>query len=280
MQLFKRNDFFKFLLFSIVVVFFAGHHVVTHKKTFFDSIVSQSIYPFLYCNRVVHGWYTSYTFEKKSNNELRHQVFDLEKERDVLHEKIMSMEATIGYAERTEAVRFFAQRYDMKNVQLCQVLLRRLSDVEQIFIIEGGKNHGITVDMAVVYKGNLVGKIIQVDALYSVVLLVTDARCQVSSYCLHTKTRGIFQGDNKTNKAHLQYVDRLSSVEEGDIIVSSGEGLIFPEGFCMGTIKHVEPQGIHFLIDVQPALDPEKVDYCYVVLKGELSVIQNDDLKT
>ncbi len=279
MQFFKKKNLIKNSFFAGLVVFFIVHHFVSYERKTLDRIVSQCLYPFLYGNRVVHTWYTNRIFQKKMQREAMERIHDLEIERDALREKMVLMESTLGYAQRTEAIRFFAQRYDMKKLRLCQVLLRRLSEAEQIFIIEGGSRHGIGIDMAVVHKGNLVGKIIQTNELYSTVLLVTDKRCQVSVYCLNTKTRGIFQGLNNSEKAQLHYVDRLSLMQDGDVVVSSGDGLIFPEGFCMGTITSIEPQGIHFLIDVKPSIYPLEIDYCYVVSKGELSVAEQNDLE-
>ena len=196
----------------------------------------------------------------------------LQKEKELLLEKCNALEATSCYASKIESIVTFAQRYDVKKMRLCQVLLKKLSANEQTFIIEGGLKHGISVDMAVVYKGNLVGKIVRVFDVMSIVMLVTDKRCNVSSYCLKTKTRGILKGLNNDQEVQLHYVDRLSYVEDLDIIVSSGEGLIFPEGFCLGTIVSISPDGVHYKVKVKPSLEPSKIDYCYVVAKGELTV--------
>ena len=69
--------------------------------------------------------------------------------------------------------------------------------------------------------------------------------------------------------ARLLHVDRLHELKVDDVLVSSGEGLIFPQGFLLGKISSFEPDGIHFLVTIEPIIDLYAIDYCYIIQKGQ-----------
>jgi cell shape-determining protein MreC len=64
-------------------------------------------------------------------------------------------------------------------------------------------------------------------------------------------------------------VSHLASVKEAEMVVSSGEGLVFPQGFALGRIKMIEPDGLYTKIEIEPLIDLLTIDYCMLMKKGE-----------
>ena len=72
----------------------------------------------------------------------------------------------------------------------------------------------------------------------------------------------------------MTHVGRLKKVKIGDLLISSGKGLVFPQGFLLGKIISAQPNGMHFDIIVEPVVDVSSIEYCYLLQK-ESSIIEH-----
>jgi rod shape-determining protein MreC len=124
--------------------------------------------------------------------------------------------------------------------------------------------------MVAVYNSCLVGKVIEVYPWYCKVGLITDSECKIAAFCAKTTTNGILEGLNKDDVMMLRYVSHLSQVMEGDVIVSSGQGLIFPAGFGLGTIIHIAKENLFYTIRVKPMIDLQSVQHCIIIAKEQI----------
>ncbi len=62
----------------------------------------------------------------------------------------------------------------------------------------------------------------------------------------------------------------LESVAVNDVIISSGEGLVFPKGFALGTVVAADKGELFYDIMVKPALDFKTLQYCMLVAKEDV----------
>ena len=198
-------------------------------------------------------------------------------ERDDLQAQLLELEATRNFSQETEEIRLFKDQYKNSAAVLVRVLMRQSGSGGSFFLVEGGMNKGIHKDTAVVYKNCLVGKVVKVYPCYSKVVLISDPICKVAAYCDATGTQGIYQGSDVELFGALTHVGHLSELQEGDRVFSSGEGMIFPRGFGIGTVSSfIKNEGdMQYTIAITPFLDFSTVDYCYV-LKKEALVNEND----
>lgn len=68
-------------------------------------------------------------------------------------------------------------------------------------------------------------------------VLITDKHSEVAAYTNITNANGIVKGINNPDECELIYVNHLLSVSDEDLVLSSGQGLVFPEGFCLGQVS-------------------------------------------
>lgn len=108
-------------------------------------------------------------------------------------------------------------------------------------LIDGGRDRGISPDMAVVDESGLVGRTILVGALASRVLLVTDLNSRIPVRIERTGQNGIALGRND-NFLDLGFLPLDADVIVGDLILTSGDGGIFPQGLPVGSVTRVEAQ--------------------------------------
>ncbi len=120
--------------------------------------------------------------------------------------------------------------------------------------IDKGSADGFAINMPVCNSAGVIGQIIEVSANTSTVRLITDENSGVSAMVQSTRAQGILQGQ-PDGTLRLEYVATDADVQEGDIIVTSGIGGVYPKGLPLGTVSTVvrEENATYYTITVTPA---------------------------
>ncbi|CAG9619499.1 rod shape-determining protein MreC [Sutcliffiella rhizosphaerae] len=132
--------------------------------------------------------------------------------------------------------------------------------VEQI-TINKGKQNGVEKDMAVVTSGGLIGKIKHANAFTSTVQLLSslDPKNRISAYIQgEEEIFGLIEGyDEEKAALLLKRIPHQANVQEGEVVLSSGLGGVFPEGLMIGEITEVvaDEYGLTQMAYVKPAAD-------------------------
>ncbi len=109
-------------------------------------------------------------------------------------------------------------------------------------IIDKGRKQGVGRDMPVIaYQGHnlgVVGRITEIDINTARVLLVNDMTCEISAMVRRSREQGVVMGSEKTD-LKMKYLLPEADTREGDVIITSGLGGIFPKGMCLGRVKQV-----------------------------------------
>lgn len=181
----------------------------------------------------------------------------------VLDENI-KLKATMRYDFLSKELREFQQRYNLEHLPLAKVLVKNITDDEHYLLINKGAKDGVNKNMTALYKFQIVGKVTDVFEHYSKVILITDQSCKVAAYTSQTNAQGIVRGLNDINRCVMNYVSHLSTIIDKDIILSSGQGLVFPEGFCLGKIiKHeLKEKSLYHDLEIEPLLNLEALEFC------------------
>ena len=152
--------------------------------------------------------------------------------------------------------------------------------VEQI-TINKGENDGVTTNMVVITAGGMVGKIQSTNKLTSTVQLLTgfDQFNRISAMVSRGEGKDIFgmiEGFDPDTKTLLFRIIEESDkdLEEGELVVSSGKGGVFPAGLVIGEVKEVvaDQYGLTRTARVEPAADMYDINHVIVVdrtIQGE-----------
>jgi rod shape-determining protein MreC len=121
--------------------------------------------------------------------------------------------------------------------------------------LDKGSYEGVYVGQPVLDANGLMGQIIQVGPLTSRVLLVNDPHNGVPVLNTRNGVRAIAAGDSYTRKLHLLNVPQTADIKAGDMLVTSGLGENFPEGYPVGKVNSVvKDPGLQFsTIIVEPS---------------------------
>ncbi len=122
--------------------------------------------------------------------------------------------------------------------------------------INVGSNQGLQKGMGVMSSCGLYGQIESVSATSATVRLVSDATSKVSAMVQNTRSTGIVSGSYDGNLV-LDYISVDTTVGEGDVVLTSGEGGTYPRGIIIGTVKSVEIDSskLYYRIAVDPILN-------------------------
>ena len=138
--------------------------------------------------------------------------------------------------------------------------------------IDRGTQDGIRENMPVINADGLIGKVISVTRDEARVLLLIDPNCKVSALLQDSREQGIVSGsDNAFGiEPHclMTFVDRKARVKNGETVITSGLGGIFPKGIPIGAATRVRtnPQtGMYQDVDVRPAVDFHRLEEVEII---------------
>lgn len=252
-------------LFLFIILFAAAYKIFFYKKSgFVENLAANITYPFLVISKKISDPIEHFFKRKETLKEIREKYFIFKEKVFEIYQENIKLKASLKHLEKTKELLEFQKRYNLENSILVKILAKNFSDSENFFFVNKGYNQGVTKNMAAIFKTQLVGKVIEVYKNYSKILLITDSKCKISSYAHNTNAEGISVGLNQVNKCQMIYVNHLSKVEIGDLVLSNGQGLIFPEGFCLGKIIGYTTKDFYHQIDIEPLFDFKNLEYCFL----------------
>ncbi|QFT90050.1 Cell shape-determining protein MreC precursor [Bacillus sp. THAF10] len=151
--------------------------------------------------------------------------------------------------------------------------------VEQV-TVNKGKQNGVEKDMAVVTSAGLIGKVKQANAFTSTVQLLSslDPKNRISAYIQgDEEIFGLIEGyDQEKGALLLKRIPHQAEVKEGEKVLSSGLGGVFPQGLMIGEVIEVvaDEYGLTQTAYVKPAADFYNISHVIIV---ERALIQQEE---
>lgn len=128
-------------------------------------------------------------------------------------------------------------------------------------LIDRGRADGVAKGQAVASGNGLIGRIAEVGAGASRVLLLTDLNSRIPVALESTHERAILAGDNTDRPLLIYLPPHAKPPLPGDRLVTSGDGGVFPPGLLVGQIAAVEGNSVR----VEPSTDLASADYVSII---------------
>jgi rod shape-determining protein MreC len=234
--------------------------------TMTKKMVASCLYPVICLQQSILNRVQGYMHRWKSIDELEHRLHRVQEEKQALMARIIEYEATNHYMHGIEELLAFKRRYALEHAYCVPILSKTISEQSHTMLIDAGSLHGIQVDMIALYNNILLGRVTQVYPTYSKVVLISDRDCKVAVYCAATGACGIHEGCN-SKTCVVSKVSHLDKVTLDDLVISSGQGSIFPQGFALGRITEYQQQDLFYTITVAPLIDYATLSYCMIISK-------------
>jgi len=211
------------------------------------SMPGKSFSSFLYSIEKHFNLYKNYNEIKKENDELRNII----SESDFLELQENQLEKLIQDQKDISA-----------NIVNARVLIDKQSPYLNSFVINIGANKNIKNGMAAISKNNFIGRIVDVNYFSSRVLLITDLNSKIPVILEPSGYHGILSGHG-INKPTVDYLPATPSINDGDIIYTSGKEGIFSAGIPIAEVL-VEGK----VITGSPFVDLSQITFVSVVLEN------------
>ena len=187
-----------------------------------------------------------------------------EKLRDMLHEQMFknnSLREELKKFRRVESLITKSPAQPGNDAVVAGVGAWDSTNTAWTIVIDRGHEDGVKEGMIVLNHLGLVGRVVAVTKHAARVLLITDARSAVDAYIQRTRARCTVVGQNR-KVCEIQYLSVKEDVKEGDTVISSGLGGIFPQGLRLGSISALEAGSskLFFKAEMAPSSDLDHLE--------------------
>lgn len=158
---------------------------------------------------------------------------------------------------------------------VAQVIAQDVSPEFRMIRINKGSDQGVVSGMAVVALEGVVGRVIRTGRDFADVLTLLDSSSAIDSLLQRNRVRGVIEGQGSPVLS-MKYLRRTDDVQEGDMIVSSGIGGLFPKGLTIGKVISVKKKnyGISQVVEVSPSVDFNRLEEVTVIDPPKLPLDQ------
>lgn len=153
----------------------------------------------------------------------------------------------------------FIKNHDNEFIS-AEIIARTNSSNTQRIFIDKGKNNELKKGLLVFYNEQLVGRVVEVEEKTAVVLLLNDDMSSIPAMTLETKIRCIAAGIKNLNII-CKYVDDLTEIIQGELVVTSDDSVEIPPNKIIGNIFYQNNQ--YF---IKPLYDFSKIRFVKIML--------------
>jgi rod shape-determining protein MreC len=204
-----------------------------------------------------------------SRESLQEELDKLKSQMLVLERKAQKLASVTAELNRLREL-LNASRLLDEGVVVAEIIAASPNPDNQYFQINKGLNDGVYLGQAVLDAYGLMGQVIDVNDLTSRVLLISDSRHAVPVQINRNGLRAIAYGVGALHYLELGSVPATYDIKVGDLLVSSGLGGRFPEGYPVGRISEIliEPGKSFSQIKVIPEAQLNRSKLLLLVFKN------------
>ena len=208
-------------------------------------------------------------------------IGDLALENRALSEEIVYLRGEMRMARELERdnqmlrdLLGFVRRFPNRLIS-CEVIGRDSTGWWQTVRLDKGTAAGVAEGRAVITPDGLVGRTMSVSERTADVLLLSDPSCKVSVRLPRSGVFGVMSGlgakPGDQPAGRIDYLSRTADVQEGDEVVTSGLGGVFPKGLLVGRVGRVEMHeaGLYQVARIDSAADLGGLEYAFVAATEE-----------
>jgi len=261
-KLFTTLSFILILSFALISVSqkFRGN------PTFFQSTITTLIYPFqTFFNSVIQetenlfNHYFFLTNVSRENESLKKEIEKLTNQQNKLIENIFQLQRKYNILQHP------VETYQQSI--MASVIGKDSGPWLKTVIIDKGSKDGLAKKSAAITNLGVVGQVIEVNPKSSKILLISDNRSAIDAIFQKSREPGVVFGAGN-QICEMRYVSMDLKVNEGDKIISSGMGGVFPKGLTIGVVSKIakKKQGLFQEIEVVPSVDLSRLEEMLVLL--------------
>ncbi len=275
-ELFQKNTTASAHLFLLIILSLILMTADRHERYVptIRSYLAIAVTPFYYIVHFPMDVFNEMSDSMVSHNALLIENKALKKERLELKVQLQSFHAL--EEENKHLLRLLGAGPKLeRHFEIVKVMLPDLDPFQQQFMIDKGSNHGVKTGFSLFDERGVIGQVVEVGGNTSRVMMITDPEHTLPVEVERSHFRTVAKGSSN-GKLSLLYLHSNSTnlVKEGDTIITSGQGGVFPAGYPVGKVILIRPEvGLpyaHAQVEVSSNLNTNRI---------ALVVWSNDDDK-
>lgn len=175
----------------------------------------------------------------KSHQTLRDENSRLQQENFVLRGQAQRLAAVVAENSRYRDMLNSAGSLD-REVMVAEIIAVTADASRHILLLDKGNRHGVVEGQPLLGAEGLVGQIILVGESTSRAIMITDSTHAVPVQVLRSGVRGLAEGTGEIDNLMVRHIAATTDVIEGDILVTSGLGGLFPPGYPVAEVMSIE----------------------------------------
>jgi rod shape-determining protein MreC len=213
-------------------------------------------------SRATFGLWATYLDWKNvraENRRLREEVQEL---------RVQGLRVTETADENRRLRRLLALQEHLPLTTLSgEVIAREWGGWIRSLTVNRGRGDNVPRLTAVISPSGLIGRVVDVRPGVSIVQVLTDPTSTVGAHVLRTRTPGIVEGDPRGTLRFKFMARDGASIQSGDVLVTAGQGGLFPRGIPIGTVRTIDNRGaaLFHYAELTPAVDFARVDEVLLV---------------
>lgn len=259
----KHKFFIICLSVALAVALFTGVFAVMGWGSFLTDVGSAIIYPFQWGASVVGDAFTGVFSYLADVDRLQDEVDSLKAENESLRADLV--DAEIMADENAWLYRYLAMKEDNGDYAMCAAsVVSTYTGAGTVYATEltlnKGSLSGVAEGMPVVTVSGLIGVVVEVGLNHSRVATLLDTSVSVGAVTTRATENGLCEGDYAkvhNGQAVLRYLPEEADVETGDIVVTSGQGSVYPYGIPIGRVTEISANAYSRTTEatIQPFVD-------------------------
>ena len=251
------------LLALFCVIFFAarGRFQATASTTTVGTVLAPFEMAFSWCAGQIRS-VTSNIWEiatvHEQNKMLKNEIEQLRRENTMAEEyaaENVRLRELLSYKQSAHQFDLLAARVIGRDAALWTSMI----------VVDRGARDGVRENMPVVTGNGLVGRVTDVSPLSSKVQLILDVRSSVGTLIQRSDSRvtGIVTGTiDNPYMPQMVNIPRNADVEDGDAVVTSGFGGIYPKGIMVGRVaaQRGDDSGLLKIAVIETAVDFQRLE--------------------
>lgn len=204
-------------------------------------------------------------------SEIKAQNKELINKNQELENKLITYSDLKDENDRLREILNFTEERDNYNYIACDIIGYSGGNFLDGYIVNKGKNENIQKGMIVIAAQGLVGQVTSVGENWSIIQSLANENIAVSVMVESTRdATGYLKGFKDSQNRNLAKVYDLpmdSQVKEGDVIMTSGVGMIYPKEIKIGEVISVEEDKVKVMKSavVKPYVDFNKLEELFIV---------------
>ncbi len=208
-------------------------------------------------------------------SEVRNENKNLIKENEQLKDKLLQNSDLVDENERLRKILNFTEEHNNYDYVGCDIIGYPNNNISEGYIINKGENANIQKGMVVIAAEGLVGQVTSVGSNWSIVQSLANENIVVAVMADSTReATGYIKGYKDRQNRNLAKVYDLpidSEIKEGDVIMTSGVGMLYPKEIRIGEVTKVEEDKVKVMksAEVKPYVDFNKLEELFIIVPKE-----------